>query len=320
MSTANFLQGTNTPYQPPTPNQPPVPYRRPFPYRPGGPFQPGPYQPVPYQPGPNQPGGYQPQPIPPYRPPQPPAPQPQPQTPEYTDRTLEEREAMSGLNEFERISLRMWGHDVLDDGKNNGSVILKTLLNPQGSGNEAFLKDEGSRATVYNHLFTDMFDDGQINGSSLRQTFEGIYKKVTGHDISRQLDQAQYTSANLNPQEIFKQAPDLKTPQGLQQASKDTGLNVTQFLNLALWGHDAVDQRGYAGRNIDGSVLQSSLSNPKSIDYGFVNSSPTTKQYTQGLIDKDKQQFGRTTGYTLNTDFLKIVEQIYGIQGKIIPQ
>jgi hypothetical protein len=218
----------------------------------------------------------------------------------------------SGLNAYERQTLRMWGHDIQDDGKNDGSVLLKSLLNPKGSDNEAFVRTPEAQAVTWDHLRRDLFDDGQINGSSIRQDFAQIYQKVTGHDISGALNRAPYQSANLSLNEIFRQQPDMRTADGLKQVSQNTGLSVNEFLNTALWGHDAFDRRGPGGRNIDGSVLGPSLYNPRSIDYGFVNSSPGTKAYTQGLIDRDIQRSGQVTGQALNQDFVQILNKIYG--------
>jgi hypothetical protein len=231
-----------------------------------------------------------------------PAPQPAP-PPQYND---------SGLSAYERQTLRMWGHDIQDDGKNDGSVLLKSLLNPQGSDNEAFVKTPEARAITMDHLRRDLMDDWQINGSSIRQDFANIYQKVTGHDISGSLNKAPYQAANLSLNEIYRQQPDMRTAEGLKQVSQNTGLSTNEFLNTALWGHDAIDRRGHGGRNIDGSVLGPSLYNPRSIDYGFVNSSPGTKAYTQGLIDRDIQRSGQVTGQALNQDFVQILQKIYG--------
>ncbi len=223
----------------------------------------------------------------------------------------------SGLSQYERVSLRMWGHDIQDDGLNNGSVILKTLLNAKASGNEAFLKDTGSVQTVYSHLYQDYFDDYAIDGSSLRRSMANTYAKVTGHDIWPQLSRAPYIPANLSYSEVFRPAPDMKTPQGLQQMVRDTGLSLNNLLNTSLWGHDAIDQFGPGGRNLDGSVLAPALNDPQSIDFGFVNSSPETRAYTAGLINRDVGQFGRVTGNALNTDFLRALGTIYRIPGQL---
>jgi hypothetical protein len=233
--------------------------------------------------------------------------------------TEAQRTAQSGLTEYERITLRLWGHDIQDDGKNDGSVLLKTLLNPEGSDNTAFHRSPSNLSIVFDHLIRDMRDDGQINGTSIRQDFGQIYQKVTGHDISQQLANAPKQAADLSFQELFRQQPDMRSREGLQQISRNTGLSVNEFLNISLWGHDAIDQKAPNTRNIDGSVLRPSLTDRNNLDFGFVNSSPGTKAYTQGLIDRDVRRSGRVTGEALNFDFVKIVEKIYGIPGQIIP-
>lgn len=215
------------------------------------------------------------------------------------------------LSRFEDISLRMWGHDIQDDGKNNGSVILKTLYNAQGSGNQAFLATPEAQQTLLYHLKADYYDNGQIDGSSLRGTFGQVYQKTTGHDISRQLWSAPLTPFQITQQSVMENAPDMRTAAGLQQIATNTGLSLNQLLNTALWGHDAVDQSA-RGNWIDGSVLDGALNDPRSIDFGFVHATPQLTQYTQGLVDRDKQQFGAVTGNALNTDFLGAIGQIYG--------
>ncbi len=215
------------------------------------------------------------------------------------------------LSRFESVSLRMWGHDIQDDGKNNGSVILKTLYNAQGSGNDAFLKTPEAQQTLLYHLNADYYDNGQIDGSSLRGTFGQVYQKVTGHDISQQLWSAPLIPFPISQQTVFQNAPDMRTAEGLQQMSTLTGLSLNQLLNTSLWGHDASDPSA-RGNWIDGSVLNGALNDPKSIDFGFVHATPQLTQYTQGLVDRDTQQFGSVNGNALNTDFLGAVGQVYG--------
>ncbi len=225
---------------------------------------------------------------------------------------------VSGLTERQRVGLRMVGHDLNDDGKINGSVILKTLLNPEGSGNSAFLKTAESRNTVNLHLILDYFDDRQINGSSLRRDLAKTYKIVTGHDITQQLMSAPLEAAPLSAAELFKTQPSPFTREGLQQMVKDTGMSMLEIVNIALWGHDAIDNFGPNGRNLDGSALEPSLTDPNHLDFGMVNGVPGAKQYVQELINRDKANFGKVNGNALNFDFLKILERLLKIPGGII--
>lgn len=228
---------------------------------------------------------------------------------------LRQPDFKSNITPFESISLRLWGHDIQDEGKNNGSVFLKTLLNPEGSQNQPFWKTPEALQTTWIQYQNDLRDDGVINGSSLRQNLANVYWKVTGHDISQQLAQAPYQRAPISYNEIFKTAPDMMTPEGLKQTTINTGLSTNQLLNTALWGHDARDLPALYGRTLDGSVLEPSLNDPKSIDYGFVNSSPGTKNYVRDLIRRDQRQSGQITGQSLNADFLAILNKIYGTPG-----
>lgn len=221
----------------------------------------------------------------------------------------------SGVSRFDSISLRLWGHDLYDDGKNNGSVLLKTLFNPDGSHNEAFLKDAESRRTVAIQLISDIKDDGVINGSSLRYTMGKVYRDTTNHDIMGQLFSTPLEAASLDPAEIMRNLPDFQTADGLRQAPSVTGLSLEQLLAASLWGHDASDQRATGANgpwNIDGSVIAPALNDRNSIDWGFANATPQLKAYTQGLADKDKAIFGTTNGFTLNNDFLGVLGKVYG--------
>jgi hypothetical protein len=234
---------------------------------------------------------------------------------------------MSGLSEFARISARMWGHDIQDDGMVNGSVIFKSYYNPQGSGNSAFVETPEAKAVLDWHYQADFFDDGVWNGSSITNIFGQIYKATTGHDISRQLAAAPKTPLRLTWDEVFRPAPDPMTSAGIQQVVSDmstgrgTQFSVTELLNTVLWGHDIIDPRGAQAigqdgkpffRNLDGSILGPSLNNPQAIDFGFVNAMPQTKQYVQGLLAQPNP------GDALNMDFLKILEKIYRIPGAIL--
>ncbi|MDD2869261.1 hypothetical protein [Neomegalonema sp.] len=66
--------------------------------------------------------------------------------------------------EFGNVGLRLFGHDVLD-GKVDGDVTLRTLLNPVGSGNDDFRRN---LEYVKKWGQMDLRDDGALNGSALR--------------------------------------------------------------------------------------------------------------------------------------------------------
>ena len=71
--------------------------------------------------------------------------------------------------EFGNVGLRLFGHDVLD-GKVDGDVTLRTLLNPVGSGNDDFRRNV-EYVKKWGDL--DLKDDGQLNGSALRNVASG---------------------------------------------------------------------------------------------------------------------------------------------------
>lgn len=224
----------------------------------------------------------------------------------------------SAPTQWQRDVMQTWAHDLYDDGLNNGSVLLKALMNPEDSQNKGLVDTDHGKRAVYDLYRQDLRDDRQINGSSLRNAFGHIYWQVTGHDISQQLASAPYQRADLSYRNIFKTAPNPRTPEGIQQVSKNSGLSVNQLLTASLWGHDFFDKPARNGYTIDGSVLNSALNDPNSIDYGFVHSSPQTEQFVKGLIQKDERRFDHVNGFSLNNAFLGVVSQVYGLSQRYL--
>ncbi len=223
----------------------------------------------------------------------------------------------NGLSYFESLSTRYWAHDQYIDGKNNGQILLNSYFNPTNSLSQGLVDAPGGAQTLAWHLHYDQRDDGVINGTSLKNVFGHVYRKTTGHNISPQLNQFQNSPASWHPNAVMANYPDPQSPEGFQALQQRTGWNTNQVINSAVWGHDIIDRPAPFGRTLDGSVLEPSLNNPNSIDYGIVNGTPGGRTYVQGLINRDQ---GRRPGTALNNDFLNtIFTTTYGQQNQYNP-
>lgn len=90
----------------------------------------------------------------------------------------------NGLGEFANGVLRLWGHDRLDNARNDGSILQLTLQNPN-----AFDKDL-NKDLVRGLLAADVAD-GKQDGSSLatafRQTLDQVYLGRQGGNLDQTL-------------------------------------------------------------------------------------------------------------------------------------
>jgi hypothetical protein len=96
--------------------------------------------------------------------------------------------SQNGLGDFANTVLRLWGHDRLDDGKNDGSILQFTLQNPN-----AFDKDV-NKGLVQDLLAADLAKDGKVTGNSLARAF------------SQTLDQVYLGGPSGNEQGVLAQA------------------------------------------------------------------------------------------------------------------
>jgi hypothetical protein len=81
----------------------------------------------------------------------------------------------NGLGSFANTVLRLWGHDRLDNGANDGTILQLTLQNPNAFDKDLATKDRGTLEAL---LAADAAD-GKVDGSSLasafRQTLDQVY-------------------------------------------------------------------------------------------------------------------------------------------------
>ena len=183
----------------------------------------------------------------------------------------------SGMSDFARQGIRMLGHDMYD-GQVNGDVVLRTLLNPEGSGNTAFTGNENQINIIKEWGRRDLTDDGVINGSVYGKLIQDVWPTTDGVAIPGFANELQYKAANLNAEELFKDTFDVTTPAGLMGFSQASGITPVELLNFSLWGHRIMD-RSFTTKQI----ADEALNDPTSIDFGFTHAMPQTLAYVEGL-------------------------------------
>jgi len=185
----------------------------------------------------------------------------------------------SGLSKFARVGIRMLGHDLYD-GKINGDVALRTLLNPSGSNNSAFNATPETTDMAREWGLKDLQDDGKINGSAELKLIEDVWPTTDGVPIPGFAAGLKKTDANLNVNELFRNTPNVETPQGLQQFTQATGDSTTDLLNFSMWGHRILDKSFTAQ-----GIANSALTDPTSIDFGLANATPEDKAFAQKIAN-----------------------------------
>lgn len=194
----------------------------------------------------------------------------------------QERTRISQLDDKQRAILHVWGIQAGSSGKNDGGVLFNILNNPQD-----FKPEEVKFAReAYNY---DMQHYGGVTGKGIDQAFFGLYKDMTGEDISQR-----YANRPLQ----FAQGP-------VDMNNRLTGNNgLGEFDNavIRLWGHDRLDN----GQN-DGSIVQFSLENGQSMDSDVVAKQRTN---VEALLAADEADGGRD-GSSLARAFTDSMDRIY---------
>ncbi|MGE0494598.1 MAG: hypothetical protein AB7S38_35640 [Vulcanimicrobiota bacterium] len=96
------------------------------------------------------------------------------------------------LGEFGNTVMRLWGHDRLDNGRNDGSILAFSLQNPDVAFDSA--ASGANQQTIESLAAADMADDGVLNNSSLSKAF------------SQTLDQAYFGAPSGNNQQVLQGA------------------------------------------------------------------------------------------------------------------
>ncbi len=193
-----------------------------------------------------------------------------------------ERTRISQLDDKQRAILHVWGMQTGSSGKNDGGVIFNILNSPQDFKPEevAFARE------AYNY---DMQHYGGVTGKGIDQAFFGLYKDMTGEDVSQRYNNRPLT---------FAQGP-------VDMNNRVTGNNgLSQFDNavIRMWGHDRLDN----GQN-DGSIVQFSLQNAQSMDADLVGKQ---RGNIEALLAADEADGGRD-GSALARAFQDSMDRIY---------
>lgn len=183
----------------------------------------------------------------------------------------------SGLSQFALVGIRMLGHDLYD-GTINGDVAIRALLNPNGSNNSPFTVDATTTDIDREWGLMDLEDDGKINGSAELKMIEDVWPTTDGTAITGFADSLKKTDANLNVNELFRNTPNVETPDGLTQFTQASGDSTTDLLNFSMWGHRILDKSNTAQ-----GIAQSALTDPTSIDFGLTNATPDDIAFAQKI-------------------------------------
>ena len=196
-----------------------------------------------------------------------------------------ERGNVSGLNDKGRAALHLWGIQTTSAGKNNGGIYFNVLNNPENfKPAEVELVRE-----MYNQ---EMAMFGGVTGKLLDQHFFGVYKHMTGKDISGRY--------NNRPME-FAQGP-------VNMDNRLTGNNgLSSFDNtvIRLWGHDTLDNGA-----MDGSVTEMTLGSQFALDKLDGSKGSLNRSEVETLLAADLAD-GVRDGSSLESSFIDSLDRIY---------
>jgi hypothetical protein len=199
----------------------------------------------------------------------------------YQDLSKTERTQMSGMNDRQRAVLHLWGIQMGSAGKQDGGVLFNVLNNPS-----QFQPAEVEVARELAAKEQSMY--GGITGKSLDQAFFGLYKDLTGNDISQR-----YADAPIR----YAQGP-------VNMANRQTGANgLNQFENevLQLWGHSPL----FTGGKIDGSILQYAMNSKHTMEANL------NKGDLQALYNADMASDGVLNGDSLENAMIDVLDRVY---------
>ena len=106
----------------------------------------------------------------------------------------------NGLNGFENTVLRLWGHDALDNGAQDGSITEFTLLS--GNALDKFGQGDGFSKEATERLLATDLADGVRDGSSLESAFvdtlDKLYFGAPGASSARSMARAGVGSQDVS--------------------------------------------------------------------------------------------------------------------------
>lgn len=188
------------------------------------------------------------------------------------------------MTDAQRALMHVWGIQTGSEGKNNGGVYFNILNNP-----EQFKPEEVKLAqNLYNQ---EMQQYGGVNGKALDQAFFGLYKDMTGVDLSQR-----YANRPVE----FATGP-------VNMNNRITGQNGLSEMDNAVirfWGHDRLDN----GLN-DGSIVQFELgAQGQTLDSDLIGKQ---RGNVEALLASDIADDGVRNGSALESSFIDSLDRIY---------
>lgn len=194
------------------------------------------------------------------------------------------------LTEFAKIGLRMFGHDLLD-GRIDGDVALRTLLNPVGSDNTDFRRN---LELVKKWGELDLNDDNTINGSVYRALVEQCLVHTGANEIMS-LQRLPLSAASSDDRVWRADVPsmfdftDFKVNlESYQALAKNYQLTPIELTDLVLWGHlvSRLPADAQERQKVFNAQIKNALAGAPSatFEHIFVRDVPGVREHFQQLI------------------------------------
>ena len=200
---------------------------------------------------------------------------------DYRDLSTEQRRAISGMSDRERAVLHLWGIQMTSEGRQDGGVLLNVLQNP-----ENFQPAEVELARELQAR--DQATYGGVTGKSLDQEFFGLYRDITGNDISGRYGNApiQFADGPINMD---------------NRLSGNNGLTGFENQVLQLWGHAPLFNQG----QIDGNIVDYALNSSNALEANLNRSD------LLALREADLASDGVLNGDSLENAFIDTLDRLY---------
>jgi hypothetical protein len=198
----------------------------------------------------------------------------------YQSLSNEQRTQMSGMDDRHRAILHLWGIQMGSAGQQDGGVLINVLQNPE--------KFKPAEVQVAKELAAqDRANYGGLTGKSLDQAFFGVYRDLTGQDISQRYGNA--------PIRYARGPVDTNN-----RVTGQNGLNNFENEVLQLWGHSPL----FTGQ-VDGSILDYSLNSSNRLEVNL------NKSDLEALKQADLGSDGVLNGDSLNKSMLDVLDHVY---------
>jgi len=140
---------------------------------------------------------------------------------------------------FANIGLRMFGHDILD-GRVDGDVAMRALLNPEGTDNADF-RQNIELLKKWGEL--DLNDDNRINGSVYRDLAEQYWQNAGGEGSAPLSAFPDFEAVQddrfwrTDVPATFDFASGSVNREAFANLASNYGLSEVELTDVVLWGH-----------------------------------------------------------------------------------